>query len=123
MAGYIVQRVSGQDYYDYIEQHILKPLKMEHSTFRQPLPDPLKGLASLGYDIASEPAKGFEFVEAAPAGSFSVSAMDMTHFMMAHLQDGKYEGAQILRPEDGAVDAFAPVCESGGHECDVSRVL
>ena len=99
MAGYIVQRVSGQDYYDYIEQHILKTLNMEHSTFRQPLPDPLKGLSSLGYDIASEPAKGFEFVEAAPAGSFSVSAMDMTHFMMAHLQDGKYEGVQILRPE------------------------
>ena len=99
MAGYIVQRVSGQDYYDYIEQHILNPLKMEHSTFRQPLPDPLKGLASKGYDVASEPAKGFEFVEAAPAGSSSVSAMDMTHFMMAHLQDGKYEGAQILKPE------------------------
>ncbi len=99
MAGYIVQRVSGQDYYDYIEQHILKTLNMEHSTFRQPLPDPLKGLSSLGYDIASEPAKGFEFVEAAPAGSSSVSAMDMTHFMMAHLQDGKYEGVQILRPE------------------------
>ena len=99
MAGYIVQRVSGQDYYDYIEQHVLKPLKMEHSTFRQPLPDSLKGLASTGYDVASEPAKGFEFVEAAPAGSSSVSAMDMTHFMMAHLQDGKYEGAQILKAE------------------------
>ena len=99
MAGYIVQRVSGQDYYDYIEQHILKPLDMEHSTFRQPLPEPLKGLVSKGYDVASEPAKGFEFVEAAPAGSSSVSAMDMTHFMMAHLQDGKYEGAQILKPE------------------------
>lgn len=99
MAGYIVQRVSGQDYYDYIEEHILKPLKMEHSTFRQPLPDPLKGFASQGYEVASEPAKGFEFVEAAPAGSSSVSAMDMTHFMIAHLQDGKYEGVQILKPE------------------------
>jgi CubicO group peptidase (beta-lactamase class C family) len=99
MAGYIVQRVSGQDYYDYIEEHILKPLNMEHSTFRQPLPDPLKELVSKGYDVASEPAKGFEFVEAAPAGSSSVSAMDMTHFMMAHLQDGKYERAQILKPE------------------------
>lgn len=99
MAGYIVQRVSGQDYYEYIDEHILKPLGMEHSTFRQPLPDPLKGLVSKGYDVASEPAKGFEFVEAAPAGSSSVSAMDMTHFMMAHLQDGRYEGAQILKPE------------------------
>ena len=99
MAGYIVQRVSGQDYYDYIDEHILKPLNMTHSTFRQPLPDPLKPLMSNGYGVASEPAKGFEFVAAAPAGSSSVPAMDMTHFMIAHLQDGKYEGTQILKPE------------------------
>ena len=123
MAGYIVQRVSGQDYYDYIEQHILNPLKMEHSTFRQPLPDPLKGLASKGYDVALEPAKGFEFVEAAPAGSSSVSAMDMTHFMIAHLQDGRVRRGADPETRNGAVDAFAPVCESAGDECDVSRVL
>jgi len=46
-----------------------------------------------------QPAKDFEFVEAAPAGSSSVSAVDMTHFMLAHLQDGHYESAQILKPE------------------------
>ena len=99
MAGYIVQRVSGQDYFDYIDEHILKPLNMTHSTFRQPLPDTLKSMVSNGYEVASQPAKEFEFVEAAPAGSSSVSALDMTHFMLAHLQDGKYEGAQILKPE------------------------
>src|SRR6266536_1274853 len=31
MAGYIVQRVSGQDYFDYVDEHILKPLGMTHS--------------------------------------------------------------------------------------------
>jgi CubicO group peptidase (beta-lactamase class C family) len=99
MAGYIVQRVSGQDYYDYVEQHILKPLQMTHSTFWQPLPAELKPLMSNGYDLASQPAKDFEYVEAAPAGSSSVSAIDMTHFMIAHLQDGQYQGAQILKPQ------------------------
>ena len=99
MAGYIVQRVSGQDYFDYIDEHVLKPLNMSHSTFRQPLPDALKPLMSHGYDAASQPAKDFEWVEAAPAGSSSVSAMDMTHFMVAHLQDGRFENVQILKPE------------------------
>ena len=99
MAGYIVQRVSGQDYFDYVEEHVIKPLGMTHSTFRQPLPEALAPLMSNGYVVASQPAKKFEFVEAAPAGSSSVSAMDMTHFMMAHLQDGKYESVQILKPE------------------------
>ena len=99
MAGYIVQRVSGQDYFDYVDEHIIKPLGMTHSTFRQPLPDALAPLMSNGYTVASQPAKKYEFVEAAPAGSSSVSAMDMTRFMIAHLQNGKYENVQILKPE------------------------
>jgi hypothetical protein len=54
---------------------------------------------SNGYDVASEPAKPFEFVEATPAGSSSVSAADMARFMLAHLQDGQFEGTRILRPD------------------------
>lgn len=99
MAGYILQRVSGESFADYIEGHVFKPLGMEHSTVRQPLPDNLKAMMSNGYQVASEPARPFEFVEAAPAGSSSVTAADMQHFMIAHLQDGQYESAQILRPE------------------------
>lgn len=99
MAGYIVQRVSGEPFDDYIEHHILFPLGMQHSTFRQPLPAAVKGMMSSGYTVGSEPAKPFELIEPAPAGSSSITAMDMSHFMLAHLQDGKYENAQILRPE------------------------
>lgn len=103
MAGYIVQRVSGQAFNDYIEQHILKPLSMAHSTFVQPLPDALKPLMSSGYVAATQPAKAYEIVQAFPAGSSAVSAEDMSHFMLAHLQDGQYEGARILKPETVAL--------------------
>ncbi len=99
LAGYILQRVSGEPFDSYIEHHIFQPLQMSHSTTRQPLPDNLKPLMSNGYDVASEPAKPFEFVEAVPAGSSSVTGADMQHFMIAHLQNGQYEGTQILRPE------------------------
>src|SRR3954469_6089704 len=99
IAGYIVQRVSGQPFDDYIDEHILKPLGMTQSTTRQPLPESFKSRMSNGYDVASEPAKSFEFVEAAPAGSSSVTAADMAKFMIAHLQDGTFQGVQILKPE------------------------
>ncbi len=99
LAGYIVQRVSGQPFDDYIEEHIFKPLGIAHSTFRQPLPASLSPLMSKGYDVASDPAKPFEFVEAAPAGSSAVTASDMTRFMIAHLQNGTFQNAQILNAE------------------------
>lgn len=99
MAGYILQRVSGEKFDDYIENHIFKPLGMNSCTFRQPLPEALKSRMSNGYELASQPAHHFEFVNTEPAGSSSVTAADMTHFMIAHLQNGTYEGAQILRPE------------------------
>lgn len=99
LAGYIVQRVSGQPFDDYIEQHILQPLNMSRTTFRQPLPASLKPLMSDGYMLGSQPPKPFEFVAAWPAGSVAASGLDMSHFMLAHLQNGHYGNVQILRPE------------------------
>ncbi|MEO8725334.1 MAG: serine hydrolase domain-containing protein [Acidobacteriaceae bacterium] len=99
LAGYIVQRASGEPYDQYIEEHIFTPLDMHHATFRQPLPDNLKDSMSSGYKLASEKAKDFEIVQVWPAGSSSISAIDMTHFMIAQLQNGEYNGAQILQPD------------------------
>lgn len=99
MAGYIVERVSGQKFDDYVDEHIFKPLDMNHATFRQPLPDNIKSMMSSGYTRGSAKPGKFEVVQAAPAGSLAATGEDMTHFMIAHLQDGKYENIQILKPE------------------------
>jgi CubicO group peptidase (beta-lactamase class C family) len=99
IAGYIVQRISGKPFDEYIATNILQPLGMSHTTFDQPLPESLKPLMSNGYTLASGKPKPFEFVQAWPAGSVSTSAMDMTHFMIAHLENGEFNGARILRPE------------------------
>ncbi len=48
LAGYIVQRISGETFDDYIDKHIFAPLDMQHSTFRQPLPANLVPLMSQG---------------------------------------------------------------------------
>lgn len=98
LAGYVVERVSGEPFAAYIEAHILAPLGMTHSSFRQPLPAPLQPLMSRGYITASGAPRPFEIVEPAPAGSMSVTAGDIARFMIAHLQDGRYGNARILRP-------------------------
>ena len=99
LAGYIVERSSGEPFEKYVATHILAPLRMEHSTFAQPLPPELEATMSQGYVAAAEGAKNFEFVQAAPAGSLSTTAQDMTRFMLAFLAEGTLDGATILKAE------------------------
>ena len=96
LAGYIVQRVSGEKFEDYIAHHIFAPLGMTHSTFDQPLPGVFTAEMSKGYRVASRPAAPYELVTLAPAGALATSGSDMARFMIAHLQDGTYQGQSIL---------------------------
>jgi CubicO group peptidase (beta-lactamase class C family) len=109
LAGYIVQRVSGESFDDYIDQHIFAPLDMKYSTFRQPLPANLAPLMSQGYPLASEPPEPFEIVGPAPAGSLSSPGEDMAHFMIAHLQNGEYHGNRILKAETAEMMHNSPL--------------
>ena len=96
LAGYIVARQSGLTFDDYVDQHIFKPIGMQHASFRQPLPKNLQPFMSQGYRGASSPeAEKFEIVDPAPAGSLSASGADMAKFMIAHLNNG----AGLLKPE------------------------
>jgi len=99
LAGYIVERVSGQPFNDYVNEKIFKPLGMTRSTFVQPLPEDLSSLMSNGYQLGSGEPKPFELVTAFPAGSLSSSATDMARFIIAHLQGGQPGEARMLKPE------------------------
>jgi CubicO group peptidase (beta-lactamase class C family) len=87
LAGYIVQRVSGEPYDEYIAHHILEPLGMKHSTMSEPLPSDLAPLMSKGYSVRSKPPIPFSMVTFRPAGSMSATADDMARFMLAHLDE------------------------------------
>ncbi len=96
LAGYIVQRVSGLSFDDYIEQKIFAPLGINHATFRQPLPERFQADMAKGYKLGSGEPKPFEIVTVPPAGSLSISGSDMGRFMIAHLQNGAFESGRIL---------------------------
>ena len=109
LAGYIVQRISGEPFDAYVEKHIFAPLDMQHSSFRQPLPADLAPLMSKGYLLASDKPRGFEMVGPAPAGSLSSPGEDMAHFMIAHLQNGEYHGNRILKAETAEMMHNSPL--------------
>ena len=99
LAGYIVQRVSGELFETYLERHILAPLRMHHTTPRQPLPPAFEETLANGYRTSDTPPSPIEFAGTAPAGQISATGADMANFMLAHLQDGRFKGERILQPE------------------------
>jgi CubicO group peptidase (beta-lactamase class C family) len=102
LAGYIVEVVSGIPFDNYIERNIFEPLGMRNSTFREPLPADLIPDMSVGYTYEDGAFQTQEFELAnggSPAGALSSCATDMAKFMIAHLQNGRYEDRRILKEE------------------------
>ena len=102
LAGYIVERVSGEAFPDYVEKHIFKPLGMAATTFREPLPAALAPRMATGYQVKDGRlvAKPFElFSPVMPAGSGTSSGPDMARFMLAMINGGALGKVRILKPE------------------------
>ncbi|MCG8570638.1 MAG: beta-lactamase family protein [Spirochaetes bacterium] len=99
LAGYIVELISGIPYERYIKENILIPLQMDRTTVLQTIPDHLKNDVANGYFFKNgvyQKAE-FELMEDIPAGSMSTTASDLTKFMIAHLNYGKFKDIQILK--------------------------
>jgi CubicO group peptidase (beta-lactamase class C family) len=120
LAGYIVQRMSGEPFEQYVADHIFGPLKMTGSTFYQPPQAGVTATPSEGYrGDTDKPPVGFEIFNPAPAGGLSSTAPDMGRFARALLNGGELDGARILKPETLALmwtpqfranDHMPPIC-------------
>jgi len=120
LAGYVVQRVSGEPFEQYVAEHIFQPLGMKHSSFKQPLAEDLSAFPSDGYrDNTEKPAVGFEIFNPAPAGGVSSTASDMGRFAQALLNGGEWDGRRIMKAETlnamwtkqfGTSDALPAMC-------------
>jgi CubicO group peptidase (beta-lactamase class C family) len=101
LAGLVVASVAGKTWEEVIEQRLLNPLQMKNTLVRQPPEEKLPDTMSRGYkwEDGRYKTEEFEYVPLAPAGAMSASAADMAHFMIAHLNAGRYQDVQILKPE------------------------
>ena len=101
LAGYIVERVSGLHFAEYVEKNIFLPLGMNKSTYRQPLSVDVSTHIARPYRFINGVYVGgdFEYILPEPAGSMSSTALDMARFMIAHLDGGAYNGGRILKEE------------------------
>jgi CubicO group peptidase (beta-lactamase class C family) len=109
LAGAIVAHVSGMEYETYVEQNILKPLGMMHTTFREQYA-PRDGLPQpMSAELAAHMAQNIEsrqgewqavphehIVSMAPAGSAVSTAADMARYMLALLDPQQLEATGVL---------------------------
>jgi CubicO group peptidase (beta-lactamase class C family) len=103
IAAHIVEKVSRKTWDDYVEESILRPLAMNRTTFRQPVPETLSANVSKGYTYSDGEFReeAFVYVPLAPVASASTTATDMANFMIAHLNHGRFDNSRILNAEIG----------------------
>lgn len=88
----VVLAVSGQEYPDFVEEHILKPLNMKDSSFLR-VPQPEGEFAHPQYEGKSYP---LEFVNAFATGGLSSTPSDMMNLARMFLGNGVFEGRRIV---------------------------
>jgi len=103
-AGYLIELQSGKPWEEFVQTHLLQPLQMNSTVFT---------IASM----TNAPDFGVPFTERrdsteiyrtpyyedtaglAPAGALISNIEDMSHWLIALMNDGKYLGRQVVPPE------------------------
>jgi CubicO group peptidase (beta-lactamase class C family) len=97
LAGYLIEKVSGEPYEGYIKRIILNPLDMTTSSFLL-RPEDEKLLAQ-GYRGATGPPTGFPQIYLRPAGNLHSSPREMGRFVRMLLNWGELDGKFVVDPE------------------------
>jgi len=113
VLGLIIQVVSGQTYGQYIQDHIFAPLDMRHSFVSQTEAQ-RNGMATghLWWFGVPFPANNPYPSDALPASFVISSVEDMTHYLIAQINDGIYGNTSILSP-GGIAELHQPVASIG----------
>ncbi|HEC94354.1 MAG TPA: class A beta-lactamase-related serine hydrolase [Thermoplasmatales archaeon] len=99
IVGYLVERLSGVPFDRYCKEHIFDPLDMFNTSFRLSDVD-IENLA-VPYRFSLRgytPYEHFGYIEY-PAGSVRTSVSEFSHFVVAHMHGGEYNGVHILKNE------------------------
>jgi CubicO group peptidase (beta-lactamase class C family) len=101
LAGFVIERVGGKPFADYMSESLFKPLGMNSTTFRPTM--------AMTYPMSQghNPVRGgtptvirpFADNSASwPAGSIFSNVLDLSRFVIAFLNDGRLDGRQVISP-------------------------
>ncbi|MHA1993569.1 MAG: serine hydrolase [Candidatus Hodarchaeales archaeon] len=102
LLGQIIEKVTGMSYEEYMQQKIFNKLGMNRSTFfREDLEHNHDVSSGYSYNLdgknikrTSVPHLSSPFVSS--AGGLNTSAIELSNYLQAHINNGEYEGNQIF---------------------------
>lgn len=98
IIAYLIELISGEPFYEYCENHIFEPLDMDKSSFRLTDYDSEEVAIPYFYNPYTkkqERNQNWVFIHY-PAGGLFTTVLDLSHFLIAHMNDGVYNGTRIL---------------------------
>lgn len=97
LAGYLVEAISGTPFKEYLNKNIFQPLDMARTSMASVPPGLQQDLATgYAYSNGAYRPLGIEYFHTYPASDINSTATDMAHFMLSHLNGGRYGRARIL---------------------------
>jgi CubicO group peptidase (beta-lactamase class C family) len=96
LIGYLVEIIANQPFYQYCDENIFIPLKMYNTSYI--LSDVnLSNLAiPYHYKFPNYIPYGHTCYIGYPCGSIQTSVIELSHFIIAHMNNGEYDGYQLL---------------------------
>jgi CubicO group peptidase (beta-lactamase class C family) len=96
VAAYIVEKVSGQKFEDFVQQNLFQPIGMRTATYFKPT----SGKETTLYHGDGKTPYGYWNIIFRPAGSINASAQDMAAYLQYYLNRGVVNRVQVVPAAD-----------------------
>lgn len=96
VAAYILQKITGQDFEDYVQENFFTPMGMETMTYRLSPDVEAKGVTS--YNNGNQPQE-YWHISLRPSGSINASIRDMQRMVSFFVNRGAVDGRQLVSLE------------------------
>ena len=95
IAAYVVEKITGKDFKDYVREHVFDPLGMESSTFHVPRD---AALMAKGYEADGVREANYDHIIMRPSGSLNTSSREMARYLRMMINRGTLDGVRLLVP-------------------------
>ena len=92
VAAYIVEKITGQRFEDFVRKNLFEPMGMKTATYFQPAPE---STVTLYHDDGVTPYPYWHIL-LRPAGAINASANDMANYLLFYLHRGTVNDTEIV---------------------------